>query len=1184
MAELLKEHDLIPDRALVEGDPDSFRHQAIAGRVAEICRHCPTPANIALFGPWGSGKSSLFELLRRDFSDRSGKIVLVRYDAWKFGGSSLKRNFISHAATDLGLSDEDVLNRDFHRGLYESTKSLDLQFGRFLKGEIGRIIRWSVFTLVVALIVVAAAAAVVGGLGEDQDAWSTITLWIRGWGGPLGGFLAAVVAALALLDIAKVHMEQSAPAADEQFAKTFGKLVREAKYRGNRGRFGRVVFFIDELDRCSKADVVETLTALRTFLDISDCVFIVVADRAVLEEALIKLPQSTPANSDTPYYSTASAFLDKIFQYQIELPPLRVARLTRFARDLVVDRGGLWQDLQVGDEDKLNDVVYALIPSHVASPRRVKVLLNRFATNARIAEARGLNWRARAEEIAKLTVFQTEFPTFADALVVEPRLPDYVLSGEAPHPLPVRSARVIRRYVALDDSSDGAATGEASGEGYGKLIAGPAEEPKIRKKQREQLHRYLERTTRYANPSRDLLYLEAAGASVGLEPQTGQLLEDLARESPDQAVEVVNGLSVEQKTAAVLFVSGMVEREFGIERSNVLDVAFGVTDSQDGISEKVAVPLAKAIHAYRYEQDLSESQLVSALKVSLAGRDRHLTSTLFEDDRLLSSPDRIKAVAMVMDQLGDDAREMVAARVSEVFEDAPQILLEPVNVLPPEVADWLLSEVSTAVVQQISSQELAGETEAAAQLLDEIAASQVAASTIRSLLWQLSNEDSSVGYDFLAKHQELLEDVDPQRVNSHVLRALLLAPPGDFPLWAPHLSVQKRWDEQGVRAVRVLKRLIKDCQSLDGDLLEASIEIAKTAALIAEAAKEEAIGGVREELRSAMQARNWWTKAQEYEAQSKLHLLAGSIAENETTRAEVDRVRAKDVRRAIDAQPRPTAPGLQGVRLLSTGLPPEHLTDLLEALRGVESKISEPLSPEYYRTRLAFESRLHAAGEDVEISPPSKVGIALGDYSEAGLEALGDWLDTGPRVEDAVQVLRDTPAGVSRRVARACTQWAGSLDSPRRTDLLLQLWSRGIKNEAWIRQLKPLGVDEVKLVTELVEQTQKASHASEREELIDRLVALSPDESSAQYLVGDLVVGLLETGFKIDVDLALRAVPALGRGHRSKVRIERALSRATQDLGVKVKPSQARSLRSAGIDPPKRSFTERAWSFFTGNN
>jgi predicted KAP-like P-loop ATPase len=44
--------------------------------------------------------------------------------------------------------------------------------------------------------------------------------------------------------------------------------------------------FIDELDRCSAPNVVETLDAIRTFLDVPGCVCIVAADKQAIEVLL----------------------------------------------------------------------------------------------------------------------------------------------------------------------------------------------------------------------------------------------------------------------------------------------------------------------------------------------------------------------------------------------------------------------------------------------------------------------------------------------------------------------------------------------------------------------------------------------------------------------------------------------------------------------------------------------------------------------------------------------------------------------------------------------------------------------------------------------------------------------------------------------------------------------------------
>src|SRR5262249_7003463 len=136
---------------------------------------------------------------------------------------------------------------------------------------------------------------------------------------------------------------------------------------------------------------------------------------------------------------TAGAYLDKIFQHQITLPPLRSRSLAKFARRLTLGAGGIWAELvaaggggqQVGGGGAtplLDLALFTLIPSHVRSPRRVKVLLNNYATNVRIVRSRLPDvWPARARQIARLTTFQTEFPEFAADLSLEPRLPRFLL-------------------------------------------------------------------------------------------------------------------------------------------------------------------------------------------------------------------------------------------------------------------------------------------------------------------------------------------------------------------------------------------------------------------------------------------------------------------------------------------------------------------------------------------------------------------------------------------------------------------------------------------------------------------------------------------------------------------------------------------------------------------------------------
>lgn len=1188
MSELLLAKDLIPDRALSEGDLDAFNHEAIAGRVAEIVLHAPTPANVALFGAWGSGKSSVFELLRRVLDSRSkAPVALVRYDAWKYGGASLKRNFISHAATELGLGDADSQNREFHRGLYESTRSLDLRFSQYLKGEVGRVVKASALTVAITLALVVIFAVIVGWLTQ-QGIWATVATWAGTWGATVAGALGTLVAVLKLLDLAKVEVEQTAPSADEQFSKTFTRLVSAARERGNAGKFERLVFFIDELDRCSKSDVVETLSALRTFLDMPRCVFIVVADRDVLEEALTELPQSTPSNEDSPYYSTASAFLDKVFQFQIALPPLRVGRLTRFARDLVIGRGGIWDELTSGGAEHLNEVVYALIPSHVRSPRRIKVLLNRFATNSRVAQARGLDWQARAAEIAKLTVLQTEFPIFADALLLEPRLPEFVRARQEPDPLPQRTRAVIHRFVTAaraatqdEDRLDG------SEGALDHVLTTPAQSPAIHRAQQRQLVRYLERTAKVPNPGRDLLYLEAAGASTGLDPTIGQVLEDLAPESPERALEVTSDLEDAERQSAVMFLAEMTDREFGVERANVLDVALGTADALEDRPREALRPLAHSVGAFLQEQPIEERQLTSALAVALAAQETGLIKILMADDRLLADPARVETVAAHLPALPPEHQGDVAEKIAQFLQDSPSVLLSPLKMLPKTETDWLLGEINDAVIRYVNAVEDAGGPEEADNFLADLLGSSSSRVAVLSLIWRLLLLKKNPAYRFLKLNPALIASLPKQRRNSYALMAILHGPPSDWALWGEMIEPSDQgWVDQSQRAKRVLVRLVQELPQLDDSEKDAAIEIARRAAPITVAADAEVAEEIGKALQTSLGARAWWIKPAWVKIQASIHSIASDMtAAGELVENAIQDAREQDLIRALANPTQVTPHTLLALPDVSQGLRPESLIEVVNRLETIETAVPADARSDAARARILIWARLTKENRG-KTSPVKAEDVitALDDFADGRLEVLRVWLRTEPARGQALAVALAVPLSAERKTARLFAEWAKELNVERRTEFLKALWQNDKTGESWVRHLQPLGLNELELVELLIDEVGTATRADQREEIVDRILALSPRDGRAQYRVGDLVVQLLNTGYKVDAQLALRVVPALGSGHRSKGRIEDALKQVSEELGVRITSVQAKSLKAVGINPPKRSFTERAWTFFTGGS
>jgi hypothetical protein len=815
LASPIEAADLIPDRALRPGDPDEFNYAPLADRVAELCNFAETPVNIALFSPWGSGKSSLYTLIEQRLLELGGKSRLIRYDAWRYGGDGLRRNFIAHTARELQMPRDDPSYSDFNRGLYENQRRVSLT----LPGVWSALRKAHLWPLIALAVMLAAVGAI---LGVDSVLIGAL----------ISTFLLLITA---LVDAGKVEIEQSKPSEDEEFFSRFTSLVEwatdeSAASEGARVRYTqrwdrflqraalslglyrlqmwwsetvdarpfklpkprRLVFFIDELDRCNRSDIVKTLKALRTFLDADRCVFIVAADRRVIEQALRDVEQSTPSEPEAPYYSSAGAYIDKIFQHQLALPPLRGSRLTTFAGQLVekqIERSGeergFWfaiQDLDGGEV--LEDVLYALIPSQVRSPRRVKVLLNNFVLTAKLAEARGVYLPLRAAEVAKLVALRTEFPDFAAALFRERRLGSYWIGFATP---PDHRREQVQLLIDQLRNAKGPATYIDNGED------GVSHTPQeLIERHFEELRRYLQRTAEIDDPGLDLLYLEAPGKMFGLESELGERIE---RDAPDIPVELLEELSGEADTTkrgAALLLADMIHRLRGPERSRVMSVLMGLAEQLDPLGS-VARPIANVLNTYRLAEDLDEDHLVGALRVALAvqtspNSSGELVRRLFADPRLLGSAGRVRSVATMADRLSPAQIQTLRTAIADHVVLEPSVLTDPLESVAEKTAQALID--SDEIWQRIQVAEATQGPEVITNVFTRIQLAALGDRPRPELAFAIQGHlvDLEMGLAYQVVHQfadqVLTSAIDDARVRLRVLEAWRQAPPDHWEEWS----------------------------------------------------------------------------------------------------------------------------------------------------------------------------------------------------------------------------------------------------------------------------------------------------------------------------------------------------------------------------------------------------------------
>lgn len=639
--------ELIEARELTEWDDrDKFRHQDFADQLAELAATVPTPANIALYGPWGSGKSGIGNLIERRLGQEEFisahpgcAVSYVRFDAFKYAETPLRRHFLSQVADQL-LPERDA--KQFREGLYQSEVTSRINFAQLKNGKV--IIAFLVILglgLLLAALAAAAAAAIAVLLSGDGDpgfvdrALSYFASAVGFSFAPaavLGGMFALAGSTL------PVTRTQESPSSDEQFEEQFHQLLRQAKIE-------RLVLFVDELDRCSPHQVVDILDTIRTFLDVKGTVFIVAADQDVLERALTeRVRQATPSDSSNPYYSSGSAYLDKVFHYQTSLPALLPGRITRYAVDLVRGRPGLWSDPDIDIEW----LISVLIPTHVRSPRRVKTLVNNFVLAYRLAQRRHEAGHLstppahRALELAKLVTLRTEFPRFARELPLSSQLPDLLLDlADEPHmakPSGVSEevwakATVFlhkeepvavmlddpRAHAAEDDNvRDELGVDHQVGDDDGLPAHAAASDTSAA--MLLQLVHYLKKTRHIPNPHRDLVFLEAQGNLHDLDESIAEEIDDAAVGGRyEELVRLVDGLDEPGQANAVRFLAQQSrDAAPGLEGQNLVEGLLAVAGTRPHVVlDPCADEAIEAVNVHGNYGNLSEGSLAGALRLAI---------------------------------------------------------------------------------------------------------------------------------------------------------------------------------------------------------------------------------------------------------------------------------------------------------------------------------------------------------------------------------------------------------------------------------------------------------------------------------------------------------------------------------------------------------------------------------------
>lgn len=390
---------------------DLIQYEPVAKSVVGLLQKARGhPITIGVHGDWGAGKSSVLAMVQRELG-ADEKTLCLRFNGWTFQG------FEDAKLVML----EDIVGAVKAR----SSKSAALVD---TAGRLFRRIDW----LKAAKHVGAAALAVKTGIILPEYAAGVADFVKKLASGelPVGEVPAEVMEqAKGLLKPAE---PPNVPSEIRSFRADFATLLKHADV-------DRLVVLVDDLDRCLPATIIETLEAIRLFLFVEKCAFVIAVDEAMVEYAVRQHFPDLPGGIAAGGY--ARNYLEKLIQVPFRIPALGPAETKTYialllleqavdpdefklfvaaARDSMVrpwTSDGLTSALtksiavkktgEVENAFQLSRQLARLLNDGTnGNPRQIKRFLNSLLLRESIAEARGFKKDLERPVLAKIMILE----------------------------------------------------------------------------------------------------------------------------------------------------------------------------------------------------------------------------------------------------------------------------------------------------------------------------------------------------------------------------------------------------------------------------------------------------------------------------------------------------------------------------------------------------------------------------------------------------------------------------------------------------------------------------------------------------------------------------------------------------------------------------------------------------------
>lgn len=344
------------DKPTLSIDDDLFNVKLYVDGLGSFIRECNTPMTIAIQGDWGSGKTSIMNMVNQTIPK---EIKRIWFNTWQYSQFNM--------GDDLPIA----LMSSLIEKLEEQSTASSIKLG--LQKSV-HLIRKSIKPSIVALAGIA------------------------------GGERIASLAEGALND-----QENTIADAIENLKNQFQNFINHIC---NSSKSDRIVIFIDDLDRLQPEKAVELLEVLKIFLDCERCVFVLAIDYEVVSQGIRK------KFGDNIGIAKGRSFFDKIIQVPFKMPVAQYD-IDNFVLESLKDLKIQLPQEDSAKQAELSDYVELIFNSIGRNPRSIKRLFNAFALLDKMPLKSEINQMRQKKLLLSILCMQLSFEACYNYIIGE---------------------------------------------------------------------------------------------------------------------------------------------------------------------------------------------------------------------------------------------------------------------------------------------------------------------------------------------------------------------------------------------------------------------------------------------------------------------------------------------------------------------------------------------------------------------------------------------------------------------------------------------------------------------------------------------------------------------------------------------------------------------------------------------